>query len=121
MYVQRNQAGHVVGIYANLQPGVATEQLADGHSDIAAFLAPAVPRVVTRRQARRALLDAGLLPSVSVAIAAMPSPYKERAQIDWDDAQTFDRDNPLLAQLAGALGLDDAALDALFTAAAAVV
>lgn len=79
-----------------------------------------VPSVVTRRQARRALLDAGLLASVDAAIAAMSSPAKERAQIDWDDAQTFERDNALLAQLASALSLDDAALDALFTAAGAL-
>lgn len=80
----------------------------------------AVPASVTRRQARLALLQAGLLETVNATIAAMPSPAKERAQIDWDDAQTFDRDNQLLAQMAGALGLNDAALDALFVAAAAL-
>lgn len=80
----------------------------------------AVPASVTRRQARLALLQAGLLETVNATIAAMPSPAKERAQIDWDDAQTFDRDNQLLVQMAGALGLNDAALDALFVAAAAL-
>jgi len=84
------------------------------------LLAATVPRSVSRRQARLALLDAGLLASAEAAIVAMPSPLRERAKIDWDDAQTFDRDNPLLAQMAAALDLDDAALDALFVAAAAL-
>lgn len=76
------------------------------------------PKSVTMRQARRALLDAGLLGQVSTAIAAMPSPAKETAQIDWEYAGTVDRTGTLITSLAGALGLDDAALDDLFETAA---
>lgn len=96
--------------------------IAQGNTPAPYVAPPApVPTSVPRRQGRRALLDAGLLATADALIAAMPSPARERAKIDWDDAQTFDRDNPLLIQLASALGLDDAAIDALFVAAAAVV
>lgn len=75
------------------------------------------PKSVTMRQARLALLAAGLLGQVTTAIAAMPSPAKEAAQIDWEYATTVDRKGALIASLAGALSLDDAALDALFDSA----
>lgn len=82
--------------------------------------APIVPEVVTRRQAKRALLDAGLLHLVDAAIAAMPSPQRERAKIDWDEATEFRRDSPLVAFLGAALGLDAQQIDGLFIAAAAI-
>lgn len=79
---------------------------------------PTVPQVVSRRQARQALLLAGLLDSVPPAIAAIPDPVmRQMAQIEWDDSQEFQRMRPLLVQLGYAIGLDDAGLDALFTTA----
>ena len=80
-----------------------------------------VPASVTRRQARQALLLAGLLPSVQPAINAIPDPTERgMAQIEWDDSQAFERHRPLLISLGYALGLDDAGLDALFVQAAAL-
>lgn len=74
-----------------------------------------VPAVVTRRQARQALLMAGLLANVQPAIDALEDPMQRgMTQIEWDDSQEFTRDRPLLIQLATALGLDDVALDNLF-------
>lgn len=74
-----------------------------------------VPAKVTRRQARQALLIAGLLDDVQPAINAIADPMQRGlAQIEWDDAQEFERHRPLLIQLATALGLDDEALDNLF-------
>lgn len=74
-----------------------------------------VPAVVTRRQARQALLMAGLLTNVQPAIDALEDPMQRgMAQIEWDDSQEFTRDRPLLIQLATALGLDDVGLDNLF-------
>lgn len=79
-----------------------------------------VPAKVTRRQARQALLLAGLLDQVQPAINAIPDPQlRGMAQIEWDDSQEFDRHRPLLMQLATALGLDDEALDNLFIQAGA--
>lgn len=89
----------------------------DGVTFAAPPSAPFVP-TVSRRQARRALLDAGLLASVESAINGLSEPAKSRARIDWEDATEFRRDWPLLVTLASALGLSDAQVDALFAAAA---
>jgi hypothetical protein len=53
------------------------------------------------------------------ALNALPEPDKTLAQIDWD-APTWQRSDPTLAAMAGALGLTDAQLDALFTQAASL-
>lgn len=82
---------------------------------------PPAPRpvtVVTMRQARLALLAAGLLDAVDAAIAGMPGNQGAAARIEWEYATTLDRSWPLVTALAGALGLDDAQLDALFEQAA---
>jgi hypothetical protein len=78
-----------------------------------------VPASVTRRQARQALLLAGLLDDVPAALAAIPDPIQRAlAQIEWEDSQVFERQRPLLVSLASALGLDEDALDDLFLQAA---
>lgn len=77
---------------------------------------PSVPAAVTGRQARLALLAAGLLDAVETAIAAAP----EAAQIEWRHGTTIERASPLLAEIGGALGLTDAQIDDLFQAAAAL-
>jgi hypothetical protein len=80
-----------------------------------------VPSIVTMRQARLALLSAGLLPQVSVAIAAIADPAeKAAAEIEWDYAATVVRGSPLVATLAAAMSLTDSQLDSLFTQAAAL-
>jgi len=83
-------------------------------------LAATVPAVVTMRQARLALLAAGKLAGVEAALAGLPSPEREAAQIEWEYAAEVRRDNPIIALVAPALELDDAAIDALFVAAAAL-
>lgn len=82
--------------------------------------APAPPTSVTMRQARLALLAAGKLDDVQAAIAAIPGADGDRARIEWEFAATVDRDSAFTQQLAQALGLDDAALDDLFTKAGAL-
>lgn len=69
---------------------------------------------VTMRQARLALLAAGKLAGVDAAIAQLPSPQKEAAQIEWDYSSTVDRQSTIVGVLGGLLGFDEAALDALF-------
>jgi hypothetical protein len=75
-------------------------------------------RVVSMRQARLALLQIGKLQDVDAAIAALPSPDKEQAQIEWEYATEVTRDSALMQQLATAIGLTEADLDSLFTTAA---
>ena len=71
---------------------------------------PVIPSVITMRQARLALLQAGKLKAVNAAI----SQAGEAAQIEWEFATEVHRDWPLVAALQSGLGLTDADLDALF-------
>ena len=71
----------------------------------------AVPQTVTMRQARLALLAAGLLDTVDAAVASRGA----AAKIEWEYATDVDRDWPLVVQLGTVLSLD---IDALFLAAA---
>lgn len=78
---------------------------------------PAVPTAVTMRQARLALLGAGLLAGIDAAIDSLPSPQKEAARIEWEYSQEVQRHNGFVSVLAPMLGMTDAQTDALFVAA----
>ena len=80
---------------------------------------PFVP-TVSKRQAKRALLDAGLLDAVESAIAAMPAQQRRQAKIEYEDATEWRRDWPLITTLAQSIGLTDSQIDALFVAASAI-
>lgn len=79
---------------------------------------PQVPSEVTMRQARLALLGAGLLPSIYAAIAALPEPDKSAALIEWEYAGVVGRGSGLIPAMGAALGMTDAQIDTLFTQAA---
>lgn len=76
------------------------------------------PDVVTMRQARLALLQAGLLAQVNTAVAAMPGAAGDTARIEWEFSSTVERNRPLVQSLIGALGLTESQLDDLFRLAA---
>lgn len=76
-----------------------------------------VPNTVSMRQARLALLAAGLLQTVTDAVAAIPGATGDAARIEWEYAQVVERGSPLVETLSSALGLTDDQLDALFAAA----
>lgn len=71
------------------------------------------PASVSMRQARLALLGAGLLDTVDVAIAQAGG----AAKIEWEYATEVRRDAPLVTQMGQMLNMDSAALDALFVQA----
>jgi hypothetical protein len=80
-----------------------------------------VPKSVTRRQAKQALLLAGLLGNVQPALDAIPdATQRGLMQLEWDESLEFERSRPSLIAIGGALGLDGAALDQLFITAAAL-
>ena len=91
----------------------------------APYVAPALPdpiiaerasMTVSRFQALAALLNAGLLSQVNVALAdAGPL-----AQLAWAEATEFRRNSPTIAGLASGLGLTDTEVDDLFRAAALI-
>lgn len=91
---------------------------------IAEYVAPPVvepqpprpPSVVTMRQARLALLQAGLLTQVESAIQQAGI----AAQIEWEYATELHRTHSLTQSLSVALGISSEQLDALFMQAAAL-
>lgn len=80
---------------------------------------PVVPSAVTMRQARLALLGAGLLDDVDAAIASIPDPVTRRAaQIEWEFSNEVQRHNAFTAMLGAGLGLTASQIDQLFIQAA---
>ena len=80
---------------------------------------PVVPASVTMRQARLALLGAGLLDAVDTAIASIPDETTRRAaQIEWEFSNEVQRDNSFTSLLGAGLGLSSAQIDDLFLTAA---
>lgn len=77
-----------------------------------------VPKEITMRQARLALLDAGLLNNVQAAISSLPEPDKTKAQIEWDYSNALQRENPFVTVLGSALSLSSEDIDNLFIQAA---
>lgn len=73
-----------------------------------------VPQQVTMRQARLALLNAGLLDDVEAVIAAAG----REAQLEWEYAAVVDRSNPAVATVQQQEALTDAQIDDLFREAA---
>ena len=73
-----------------------------------------VPQQVTMRQARLALLGAGLLDDVEMVIAAAG----RAAQLEWEYAAMVDRSNPAVAIVQQQKALTDAQIDDLFREAA---
>lgn len=77
---------------------------------------PAAPEIVSARQARLALLRAGLLDAVETAVAGMSA----EVRLTWEYAVEIRRDDPLLVNLATMLGLTEAQIDDLFLLAASL-
>ncbi|MFA7278643.1 MAG: hypothetical protein WC100_00945 [Sterolibacterium sp.] len=86
----------------------------------AAQISNPVPESVTMRQARLALLGAGLLDTVNSAIASMPGAAGESARLEWEFSSEVQRNKTFVVSMASALGLSNAQLDALFIQAAAL-
>ena len=82
------------------------------------YVAPPVPQFVTMRQARLALLQAGVLPAVNAAVAAMPGAAGDAARIEWAFSSTVERHRLLVEALGASLGMTAEQLDDLFRTAA---
>lgn len=127
-YIQNNIAAQVLRVHPETiyAPEMAAQFVECGDDvevgwlwDGEQFTAPPappqqVPGAVTMRQARLALLGAGMLAQIDTAINALPSPQKEAAKIEWEYSQEVQRHNGFVSVLAPALGLTSAQLDALF-------
>jgi hypothetical protein len=78
---------------------------------------PVVPNAVTARQARLALLGAGLLDDVEAALDALTGAQGTAARIEWEYALEIRRDSPLIASLTPSLSLTAEQVNDLFIAA----
>lgn len=76
------------------------------------------PSSITMRQARLALLAAGKLAGVDAAIDALPEPHRSAARIEWEYANSVERNSDLTLMMGAALELDGSAIDAIFVVAA---
>lgn len=113
-YVQRNEAGEIVGIFENQQPGFAEEY----QESPELYMPMVVPSSVTMRQARLALHATGLLSQVETAIDALPEPSRTEARIEWDFSSEVFRDRDFVKMLGASLGLTSEQMDDLFITAA---
>lgn len=73
-----------------------------------------VPIRVTARQAEQALILTNKYDTVVAALAAIPGVQGELARTEWARSQFFERQRPLVLQMAQSLGWSDADLDELF-------
>lgn len=73
-----------------------------------------VPVAISRFQARAALMDAGLLADVEIAV----SETDPLTQLAWAEAAELVRDSPAIAAIGDALGLSPEDIDNLFIEAA---
>ncbi|TNC14935.1 hypothetical protein FF100_04995 [Methylobacterium terricola] len=89
-------------------------------SDRQFFQALAQAGTISQDEALAAVMT-GVLPArIEAAVAGLPEAEQFAARMLLSGATTFDRHHPMVAQLGAALGYDDAALDALWAAAAAL-
>jgi hypothetical protein len=78
---------------------------------------PPVPEIVSRFQARAALMIAGKLADAEAAVAASNDPL---TQLAWAEAVEWKRSSPALNGLAEAIGMTQADVDELFRTAASI-
>jgi hypothetical protein len=76
-----------------------------------------IPQEVTQRQARLALLKAGLLDKINEFVAKAEGKEGESMRIEWEFADVISRTHPLIVSLAPALGLTQEQIDKLFVEA----
>ena len=76
---------------------------------------------ITRRQLRLWLVRQGIaLSDVEAAIEALPEPGRTEAQIEWADASTYERSNPLIESIGTTIGLTPEEIDDGFRNAALI-
>lgn len=94
--------------------------------EMAAMLAAATTstprdrRMITARQFRHWLLNAGVLAQIQTILDAMPEPRRTSALIDWEYGTEFARTHPLVIQIGEALGMTEADLDLAWDHAASL-
>ena len=70
-----------------------------------------IPRSLTRRQFKLALIRSGLFETVENMVAAASD---LELRVTYQEAQDFERNHPMILQMAESLGVTDSEIDALF-------
>lgn len=117
-YFEQYAGKTVVEMETALSDAIIAASEANPEAPLPTPTVAAIPQRVSMRQARLALLGAGLLSTIDAAIASLPSPQKEAAQIEWEYSAYVERSNALIASLSTALGMTAEQMDALFVQAA---
>lgn len=73
---------------------------------------------VTPRQMKQALVLMGVYANIQPALDSLPEPLKTLATIEWEYSLAFQRNRPLVHQIAAVLGWTDEQLDDLWKFAA---
>ncbi|WP_375782947.1 hypothetical protein ACE10Z_23825 [Bradyrhizobium sp. Pha-3] len=117
-FIERNNAGEIVGWFGCEQPGRVLEQAADDDPAVIAFLHPPAPAPssCTKLGLKRAYDELGNWAVVRAAIAADAS-----VQEEWNLATELRRTDPLVQRMIAVLGLSDAQVDQLLIRANALV
>jgi hypothetical protein len=118
----------VASMEASMEASVAEAdslraQLAAAQAQIDTLTAPPEPEpitAITPRQLRLYLLSIDRLAEVESIVASLPGADGHAARIEWEYSQEVRRAHPLTAAIGQILGLDSDALDAAFSAAAAL-
>ena len=129
-FVQRNEDGDIIGIFANQQP-YASEWVADDTGELLEFMEP---KPVTPKASRRqffqglamrgliapaealAAVQSGAIPAAfSSALAGLSDAEQFAAQMLVAGAAEFEPDHPITLKMAGGLGWSEADRTALFT------
>lgn len=100
-----------------LEDGTIKTKLEQETEYLAQLKKATVPSSITMRQARLAMIDAGIYTQVDTAIAAMTGPEGDKARVEWEYAASVERNAELLTSLATALALSEESIDDLFIAA----
>ena len=122
MSAQSDWAAAVGRVAASAGMGVDPQEILDAQANYdAAEAALAAEQLATKRatvtrlQALLALEAGGYLATVDVYMATLARGNSSR--LAWENAQMFERSSPVVAAMGAMLGLDDAAIDALFITA----
>jgi len=101
-----------------IKPKVVDGKLIEGATaeEIAKHNKPIVPQIVTNAQLRQALIQSDIsIANITNFINAIEDvKQKETFQSLWEYANTFERFNPLLIQMATLLGITEEQMDNLF-------
>lgn len=112
VFIDRDSTGKITGVFANAQ-SAGQEMLAAESAEVVAFRetqASAVPEIVTAAQMIRALDAQGLLATVQAAVNTAGG----LTLALWQHAPYFHRADPLIAQVATAIGKTSEEIDSLF-------